>query len=444
MFKDGLSFFSNTNTVIISSRDKGKKIAPLGDVPPINASVPWSLWGDDNDAPAQMRDDIKSTSVLSGGIHMKVRMAIGKGIAPYFRTAINTGTGTETLEPVLEPELLDWFEANDTFMYTYKSIYNQLAYGWGATQIMRNMDCNYVNRIQAPDIFTCRLEKKDIKNNVIANLYLCSDWQGRGTFDANYMRKVPVLEEGYELQHLNSLKSGFEYVILHRLLTDGAQYYPAPLWKSSASWVKISRSIPLIKEAIHENQMTVKHVILIDDVYWTRNYKGWGKMTQEETDKIVSKKHEDINKWLTGQRNAGKTIIAGKYIDQLTKQEIKEIEIVTIDDKWKDGKMLPDNAVADKQILFSMLFNPAILGSNLLGDGASGGAGSGSDIREAFLVLLMLMETERQMNNKVFNLVKRYNNWTRFETPGKTLVFRYDTSILTTLDTGGSLKQKIA
>ena len=102
--------------------------------------------------------------------------------------------------------------------------------------------------------------------------------------------------------------------------------------------------------------------------------------------------------------------------------------------------MLPDSAAFDKQILFSMFFNPAIWGGNLLGDGASGGAGSGSDIREAFLVQIMLMQAERMMNLEVFNVVKNFNNWVRFESLGRQLVFRYDSNILTTLDTGGSTK----
>ncbi len=140
---------------------------------------------------------------------------------------------------------------------------------------------------------------------------------------------------------------------------------------------------------------------------------------------------------------------------------VDDITITVIDDKIKDGKMLPDNAAADKQILFSMFFNPAIWGGNLLGDGASGGAGSGSDIREATLVLLMLLHPERMQNLTTFNLIKKYNGWSeRLEKPRKKifaindpnppsggagiiiprLVFRYSSSILTTLDTGKSTK----
>ena len=442
MYKEGISFFSSSESVIFSNLDNAKKIQPLVDVPPNYHLAPWSLWGDDNDAPIQMMDDIRNTAVLSGGIHTKTRMAIGKGIVPYLKVGGDINAGTEELEAITDAEINDWFEINKSYEFCYKSLYNQLGYGWGATQFMLNMSRNYINRIKAPDAVTCRLEKRNPKNGVIENIYLCSNWQGKLAFFSEYMTKIPVLEEDYELADLMSRGSGYEFVMLHRMLTDGAQYYPTPLWKSANLWVKISRSIPLIKEAIHKNQMSVKYVILIHDKYWSRNYTNWSRLTPEEREKIVKEKHEQINKWLTGTQNAGKTIMAGKYFDEFTEETVSEIEIIVLDDKWKDGKMLPDSAVADKQICFSMLFNPTICGANLLGDGASGGAGSGSDIREAFLVMLMLMESERQMNNNVFNLVKRFNKWTRLETDNKRLVFRYDTSILTTLDTGGSLANK--
>jgi hypothetical protein len=151
--------------------------------------------------------------------------------------------------------------------------------------------------------------------------------------------------------------------------------------------------------------------------------------------------YDDINNYLTGELNTGKTIIAGTYVDPVTKVQIKDIQIEVVDDKMKDGKYLPDGAAADKQIMFAQMYNPAISGANLFSDGASGGAGSGSDIREAFLVQLMLMHAERMMNVEVFNLVKNFNGWAKtYESGNKELVFRYANGILTTLDTGGSQK----
>lgn len=90
------------------------------------------------------------------------------------------------------------------------------------------------------------------------------------------------------------------------------------------------------------------------------------------------------------------------------------------------------------------------MGANTFGGDYSGGAGSGSDIREAYLVQIMLMENERQMNAGIFDVVKRINGWDKKTftvknkkgeeviVPGTKLCFKYPNLILTTLDKGGS------
>jgi hypothetical protein len=435
VINDGIGFSSNTQAAFYTDTTT-RRFKPLVDVNNF-AATDWSPWGDDNQEPDRMKDDIENCGVLSAGILSKVRMAIGNGLYPALVTGIDAA-GNEILEWVNDLEINRWLETNKTYLYSYQNIYNMLAYGWGASQIMLDNDRKKINRIKAADVFDARLAKKDPKTGLIDNLYLCSDFGKVTTNDKEKVQTIPVLFEGYELEHLQSTTTGTEFALLHRLLTNGRQYYPRPLWKAAQAWINISRSIPAMKEALHKNQMSIKYVILIGENYWSRNYKDWKNKTEDDKKKIIADKYQEIDTWLSGEKGTGKSIIAGAYYNPVTKVKEPDIEISVLDEKWKDGKMLPDNAAADKQILFSMFFNPAIWGGNLLGDGASGGAGSGSDIREAFLVQLMLMQTERVMNLDVFSLVKYFNGWTRLETDNKFLVFRYKSGVLTTLDTGGS------
>lgn len=435
-----ISVYFESSAVVYSPKPDGGNLSRVKKDPNDVITTPWMPWGDDNLKPVSMAADITNMGVLSAGIHSKVRMAVGKGIAPFFLTNADNN-GNETLEPCIEPELLNFLELNRNYLYSYQNIYNMIAYGFGATQGLLSDDKSRINRIKALDVFTCRLGVKNNKN-FIDKIYLCGNWGSAGsTYDKTKMSELPVLEEGYELEALTKGISGHEFVMLHRILLNGTQYYPSPLWEAAKEWVKHSRSIPKMKNAINRNMMAIKYVVLIDGAYWSRTYKDWSKKTEREQQETIKAKRDEINKFLTGEENAGKTIVSGKFIDPATKNTIEEIEIKVIDDKWKDGKWLPDNAAADKQVLFAMFFNPAIWGGNLLGDGASGGAGSGSDIREAFLVQIMLMHAERMLNLEVFNLIKHFNGWTKYETAGKTLVFRYPNYILTTLDTGKSTKE---
>lgn len=421
----------------------------------------WSPWGEDNNEPDLIKNDIENCGVLSAGVESEARLAVGKSLDAYLMVDKDPH-GNEMLDWVSDSEVNDFLEANESYEQSYRNIYNTLGYGFSATQILLNGKRDKINRIRTTDIYSARLGKRD-KAGIINNLFLCSDWSAAsGSFDKEKMKKIALLEEGWELDHLQQSTSGYEFAMLHRILKNGRAYYPTPLHRAAKAWVAITRSVPAIKAAINKNQMTIKYVITISDTYWKRIHKKWDTYTPEEKSKILNDKYTEIANYLTGEINAGKSITAGKYFDALTNKEMSDIEITVIDDKMKEGKMLPDSAAADKQILFSMFFNPAIWGGNLLGDGASGGAGSGSDIREATLVLLMLLHPERQNNLRIYNLVKNYNGWakrleaekeifpvtnsgnnavlSRKKTKPR-LVFRYSSSILTTLDKGKSQQE---
>ncbi len=456
---DSIGYGSTTKAVFYTDKPDGKKFSVPPDIFALSNAI-WAWWGDANSDPADMADDIQNVPALSAGVETSARLALGSSIDPYLLLNKDKD-GNEDLEWVSDAEINDWLELNDSFNNSYANIYNMLGYGWGASQLILSKDRTKINRIKASDVYQARLQRRDLVTQNINNMYLCSDWNfAPAGYDPLYIKQIPVLQEGYEFDQLQKTKSGFEFCMLHRLLKNGQVYYPQPLWKSAQAWVDITRSVPQFKQFMQTNQMTIKYVVIIADTYWKRLYKDWETMLDADKLKAINQKYDEIDKYLSGAANAGKSIIAGKYMDPYQKVMVNDIEITVLDDKMKDGQYLPDSAAGDKQILFSMFSNPAIFGSNLLGDGASGGAGSGSDIREATLVLLMLLHPERINNLKLYNLVKKYNGWsdklekqrTVFATTNLNtntnnskiitprLVFRYSSSVLTTLDTGKSTK----
>lgn len=402
----------------------------------INGSDDWVNWGGDNLEPTRYKDDIENCGVLSAAIETKARMAIGRGFLPFILKNV-LPDGTEEVEFVKDPDILEWLDRNNDFMHGWQNIYNMIGYGWGATQLVLSKDGKQINRIKATDVYQARLKKMN-SSQQIETMFLFSDWAQAVTTDG--LVKIDVLNEGDEQEDLQA-KAGSgtrEFVMLHRLLKNGILYYPKPLWMAAKAWVDLARSVPELKNKLNFNQISVKYVITISPEYWKKFHEGWDSYAPEEKERIMNEKYDEIDDYLVGEDNTGKSITAGAYVDPVTKTVIPDITINVIDDKISEGKMLPDSAAADKQIMFSMFLNPAIWGGNLLGDGASGGAGSGSDIREAAAVQLVLMHAERMLNLKVFNLVKYFNGWhEKYKSQGM-LVFRYQNSILTTLDTGGS------
>lgn len=141
---------------------------------------------------------------------------------------------------------------------------------------------------------------------------------------------------------------------------------------------------------------------------------------------------------------------------------IPYVEITAIDQKIPGGEFLPDSGAANSEILFALMINPAMMGAGNPGGKAYGDTSGGSNVRESFLVQIMVMEAERRLNASVYNIVKKFNGWSKKLEQSRTivsgtgastpqskivkprLVFRYPTGLLTTLDTGKSTKTETA
>jgi hypothetical protein len=242
----------------------------------------WALWDSNNLGPQTLRNYIKNIPALGGTLHAKVRMAIGKGLQPFLLTEVDSD-GNETLERLVAPEITKWLETNNSYKYSYENIYNLLAYGPAATQIVLSNDRKTINRIKAIDIYTARFKKKNA-NGFIDKIFLHADWANETAVTASDKNLIAldVLQEGYELADLEQRKAGEQFVMLHRIVNDGTQYYPDPLWKSAQKWADISLSVPAFKKALFTNQMTIKYVVSISPVFYESNIPGWKNIRQKK------------------------------------------------------------------------------------------------------------------------------------------------------------------
>lgn len=452
----GIHYSSNAKAVfftngIASFGEDAKPYTPPQNIPSFDeiSSAEWSPWGSDNLLPYEMRDHIENCGVLNAALDGKGRIGIGKGFQPFLLTNV-TNDGKEELEWVSDAEIHDWLEANNTFDFAFDSLYDFNSYGWNTGRYIFNKAGNKINRIVRDDVFTARIEKS--KDSVIKNLFLCSNWKDAGLkYDKDKMMKIPLLREYYEQEDLiERLKSDPQVAFINRRRRNGRSNYPFPLWWSARAWVKIARSVPAMKNAMFQNQMQIKYLIYISEQYFKKDVPDWDKLDPDKKKAVMANKRDEIEEWLTGDDNAYKSITTGKYYDTVQKTEVKYIEIEVLDDKVKDGKLLPDSSAANSEILFSVMMNPALIGAGQPGGAYANNAG-GSNIRESYLVQLMLMEAERKMNTEQWIPIKKINGWAKkYEAERKVgsnlitprLVLRYPSGLLTTLDTGKSTKSE--
>lgn len=400
---------------------------------------PWALWGADNKLPITFADHIENCGVLSAALDAKARIATGKGIQPFTIENI-LPDGTEELKWVNDSEINEWLEDNQLFDKCLDFSYDKNGYGWRCGSYSLNLKRDKISRINRKDIFECRLQKK-ASNGVIKSIYMSADWPNNSTgFNKEAHIQLTALLEGNELQDLKSRSTGYEFAFIDRKRRNGRQYYPMPLWYAAQEWVKLARSVPGHKNTQFKRQIQLQYVVTISQKYWDTLYANWATMEVEKKMEIVNAKYDEIDMWLSGSANAYKSLFCFSYVDPVTGKEVKDIQVEVIDDKAKDGKMLPDSAAANSEILFALMVNPALMGAGQPGGPYSSNAG-GSNVRESYLVQMMLLEEERKMNLTHLNVVKRYNGWaSRFDKP---LVFRHQSGLLTTLDTGKSTKNEM-
>lgn len=461
--KDGVGFGLKSQSIFMLNGGKPQdaaKIVTPQDKKEYSNTAEWSNWGDNNDEPTIMKNMIENCGVLNTAADGKARIAVGKGIQPFLLMDIDKD-GKEELEWCSNSEIHDWLEANDDYLYSYQLLNNIFGYGWCPSQVITNLKGDKINRIAVTDVYNCRLEKRNTAGE-INNLFLAGDWEGISKYDSSKMSKIPILQEGYELEQLmnSNLKKA---ALLHRFRKNGRQYYPQPLWYAARKWVEISISIPEFKAALNKNQIHLKYLVNISEKYFSRIYTDavWKKFTPQQRIDAINEKVNKIDEVLAGNQGAGRSIFNFVEFDNIVGKEYKDISIEVIDDKMKDGKMLPDSSAANSEILFAMMINPALWGLGQPGGAYSNNAG-GSNVRESHLSQMMLLEPERRLNLKAFNLVKKFNGWDKetevertvygASTNGSTttltggrkvkprLVFRYPSGILTTLDTGKSTK----
>lgn len=415
--------------------------------PPVKdySAALWTSWGDDNLLPLTMADHIEHCGVLSAALDAKARIAMGKGIEPFFKVGVDPD-GKDILEWCGDAEIHDWLEANDSFEFLKELSFDFNSYGWNTGSLILNKGRDKINKIRRIDVVDARVAKKVGIERYSTDLFLCADWsKSPGTYDTSKHVRIPLLQDGNEYDDLVARaavgnSAGFEFSFTNRLRRNGRQNYPTPLWFAAEEWVKQARSIPSVKNAMFKNQILIRYIVTIHPQYWTDNIKNWANLDADGQAAQKKLTYDTIDRWLAGELNSGKTLFNSGFFEKATGKFISYVQVEAIDDKFKDGKWLPDSAASNSEILFATMVNPSLMGAGQPGGPYSNNAG-GSNVREAYLVQIMIMDADRKRDARILNVVKKFNGWSkRLESDNKRLVWRYQSGLLTTLDTGKSTK----
>jgi len=189
----------------------------------------------------------------------------------------------------------------------------------------------------------------------------------------------------------------------------GRAYYNRPYWWSIfLDWYDFSCSIPKFKKALLKNQMVLKYHVTINTSFWSKLFKDLGISGNAEKEAEARKKIlTQLNDFLSGEENAGKSFVSHYSYDKINKFDEHDFIIKPLESFIKGGEYIEDSEEATNVICNTMSVHPSL-------KGASPGKSktiNGTEARELFIIANALCKPMRELMVKPLYLAKKVNGW---------------------------------
>ncbi|WP_285055139.1 hypothetical protein [Pedobacter ginsengisoli] len=244
----------------------------------------------------------------------------------------------------------------------------------------------------------------------IDTCYVSAQWPDAKADDDTKVMTYPVLDP-YSHSMVEDFRESKDKRAVYpaNYPSPGQAYYPLAPWTQYlfSEWCDIKAKIPKWKKTLMEKVLSAKYILTIPVTYWAQRFDDWAKLTPAEKKAKKKEVVKEINDKLTGIDNAGATILSEIGFDDLGK-EIPAFKIIPIDNILKDGQYLEDSQEAVQYMLQCLDLDPTIVGN---GPGRGKDAGSGSDKRVAFNILVALLQPYRDVILEPLYFVAEYNGW---------------------------------
>ena len=392
-------------------------------------------WGEDNRYPDDAVKTIGSTGVLSTGIGFKARTSFGQGVVPMDVTGYDD-KGEQILRPCSEPEIQRYFRSWQFINYASTAFRDLFKFG----------NCF--------PIFYFNNDGTRIVNTIIYNARHCrvsKDMERLLTFP-NFETRMPtekdctifhMLDEYDPFLHLERLKATGKLkgqaIAFPRIKNyySNNDFYGIPDWDAAkrSGWIDIANKIPKFLAKSYANAMSLMWHIQVPKTWWKEHFPKGDANNKQERERQVHEWMEKMERDLCGEENVSKAFISTYETGVNGKGEGWKID--RLENEIDAKERLSTSAAANSEILFSLMINPSVFGAGMPGGAYAGNAGSGSDIRESFLVSIITTYIEKQQVLFPIKLMMEYNGHS------KDLVLKYKETILTTLNTGQA-KQEIS
>ena len=397
--------------------------------------IKFASWGPTNKYPDEAVQIIGRTGVLSIAVEFKARTSFGQGVIAKHHEGYDE-QGEEILKPVNDQEILDYLNSYQFTIYAAEAFRDIFKFG-NAFPIFYFNDSGKIVKLITCNARHCRISQ-DKKH-----LLIYPNFDEGEPSSTKECQIIPMLDEDDPFLDLQTRKAAntinFKKPLAFpriRNFYSNTDYYGVPDWDAAyrSSWIDVANMVPRFLQQSYNNALTMMwHIQVPISWYETKfpmsDYQG--------IDGGIQKREEDINAFwqkfeedMCGAAGSNKAFFSEFGIDENGKDTDKWT-ITRLENEIDAKERLSTSAAANSEILFSMMINPSVLGAGMPGGAYAGNAGSGSDIRESYLVSVITTYIEKQQVLWPVRLMFEYNGHSN-------LRIQYKETILTTLNTGNS------
>jgi hypothetical protein len=406
-----------------------------------NDSIKFVSWGEANDLPQQILANSYKNVTVASNVDFNAKIAYGDTLMVCKKIKVNGEVKFEEVLASEEPEVFKFLEDNN-INRTIQEFGNDMTVFFDSfAELGFNKDAKKpkIVRLRQKEAAFSRLSEQDEKTGNIEYHGYSSKWADGNADDVVVTpflsRDAPIYDLKIRKGIYPDEKTGkqkddgqLRYIMSLALPTPGQYYYSKPYWWSifESGWYDFACAIPAFKKALIKNQMVLKYHVIINVKFWSKLYKQEGISEHDEKAKAARKKLflDQMNDFLSGEENAGKSFVSHYEYDKVNKYEEKDIIIEPIESFFKGGEYIEDAEEASNVICYAMGVHPSL-------QGASPGKGktiNGTEARELFIIKQALTKPIRDMLLSPLYLIKAINGW------NPDLHFVVPNIMLTTLD----------
>jgi hypothetical protein len=427
IFGNGSGFLSGVRAAVVITDSRNMFSIPDSNPIPVPTKetnlrgvVPW---GANNNLPQDIIDKVAVSPDLSVDMLFNVEMGYGDGIVAC-RYEVDD-QGNRKVIPVYDNiEINAFFESNDINGYLLEQLTDLNFFYNIFPEIILNQDDpdnRKVVYLTSKEAAFSRWEEMNPENGKIEHHFYSAKWP-EGIPDEKNLEVTEVLDFhrpitdilqriGRDPRKGNNKKDDkvYRYIVPVNFPTPGRPYYRKPYWYSiiESGWYDFAVAIPEFKKYLIQNGMTIRYVIYLSDDYFPDIFAREGIREVEAQKARVKKEYEDLNKYLTGLKNTGKSMVSF-YRASPDGKKMYRIEIQVVENKFKGGEYLEDSGEVSNMIAYTMGVHPSLIGAV---PGSNKGGFSGSDKRELFIIKQALLAPIRERILRPLYLVKRVNKW---------------------------------